>query len=480
MLTLSASQIKQYLLCPRSWHYKSIQKLDTPSGSASTEFGKVLHNVLERYINREDELYPEGWHNNIAHEHREVCRRLVKIAIDEGHVQQYKDGQAERKIDHFKITPLIDLVGYVDGTIPHKDEIVDFKTTESTRYHLSTRKNAKNFIGKDIQMLIYGYVYLQENPKCEEVTLTHLYLRKKAERVHSTSMKFTRKEIEDNFNKMIVPVCEKMLIDADINFSIADTMLAPKDYEKACKAFGGCSFLGICSGTKQKPKQKEENTMGIKDRLAKFKQKATTLKKDSPEPEEIKNEDTPGAADASPAQDTNTEVKETPVEETPTSDNPEPAEEPVKKKRRSREEIEKEKIEKALELLMDKGYGISAPGVEMKFEEAEKGVDVEEPVKSTGFGLYINCCPTAGPGGFLHIDKLFDTLISAMAEEAGKSYWELDTFKRREMFITNIDVIIDEQGLNDLQGILVPHTMPETNMLVSALVTRAAFIVQGN
>ena len=48
-LRLSASQLSTYEDCPRRWYYASVLRLDD-STSVWTEFGSLVHNVLEVFV----------------------------------------------------------------------------------------------------------------------------------------------------------------------------------------------------------------------------------------------------------------------------------------------------------------------------------------------------------------------------------------------------------------------------------------------
>ena len=70
-LTVSASQIDTFRLCPRKWWLGKIRKLPGNAGAQHFIFGTILAEVCERYLLADDlgydksgvpvDLYPPGW-----------------------------------------------------------------------------------------------------------------------------------------------------------------------------------------------------------------------------------------------------------------------------------------------------------------------------------------------------------------------------------------------------------------------------------
>lgn len=553
-MKVSASQIKTYKLCPKKWYFQSVDRLPRGNGTASTRFGTALHACLERYIDGEDELFPVGYDEGVAAEDKEALKFLPTTAIEDNIVVRFPDAISEQAI-LFPLTPTVDCGGFVDLTIPHKNEIEDYKTTRNPKYYLSENPKSKLYFGKDTQMVLYGYDYLQRNKEVTEVRLTHTNLNPKMMHIKRRSVMIPRQEIEDYVKKEIIPVVNDMEKDSKLNSRVAESQLEPKSFD-ACSAFRGCEFLDICSGTCSKTQYRErfdevipvEKTVEIKSEkkeepkmssyLDKLKARRLAADKEETPVVEAKAEETKAdLVEAKEVLETTSEVEVVPevevegeelVEETTPGTLEEPnSEQEFKigdqvswtnsaKKVLDGEITGFKDDETAFCRQQGKARGASVlisalsftsfdvdqleePTLEdqstpvdvAKVEETKADlVEAKEPVvvagkesepTSSGFTVYLNCAPTQvkHAARFITIQRLFDIVIENIAADAGKSYWDLDAFKRREIFIRNIDTIITEAGMETISGVLVSGVNTESRQLVDALISRADMVIQG-
>lgn len=112
---LSASAVKTYLLCPRQWQYKYIEKLPDPAGQAAQR-GKMVHEAVESYWRGEYDKPVPGIHRYIT------AYRKMHGAITPERV-------AHVELELRAILPGVDvpILGYVD-LLTKEGTIVDLKT----------------------------------------------------------------------------------------------------------------------------------------------------------------------------------------------------------------------------------------------------------------------------------------------------------------------------------------------------------------
>ena len=96
-----------------------------------------------------------------------------------------------------------------------------------------------------------------------------------------------------------------------------------------------------------------------------------------------------------------------------------------------------------------------------------------------GFRLLIDCAITGGVGTVIQADKLLEDLGAKAAADAGKpSYYDLDPFRRRELWSRNVDMIAADLNRVDIVA-RNPNGHPDLLALVSALRTRASEVIEG-
>jgi hypothetical protein len=253
--------------CYRKWWFKKIAKLKEPS-TKSTVFGDVLHAVCERFLLADEngnrngkplELYPEGWERPINRytgkpteeivtlEEQAIIKALISKAITEGVLMRVEGRQIERKIDRFEIYPGVVLNGFIDLLEP--DAIRDHKTTKSMEWAKSTKRDAKESLYKNVQLMTYAYWYYMEGGHSKELPLklSHQYFATNPDKTHveKREISVTWAEVEEFFSNRTVPTLEEMLKYREVkDFS---EIPLPIDVASACRKYGGCPFTRICT-----------------------------------------------------------------------------------------------------------------------------------------------------------------------------------------------------------------------------------------
>ncbi|MBI9043515.1 MAG: PD-(D/E)XK nuclease family protein [Anaerolineaceae bacterium] len=180
---LSYSSISTYLLCPKSWKYRYIDKIPSLPSEALA-FGGAFHETIEDFLRFRgdlEEIWEEKWQEKVS---------VSEIQFDQGSVQSlFEDGlrllsnkeifEGLSSIEVMKIdgNPLIEtkvslnipnvevpIIGYID--IIEDDGIpADFKTSHSS---WTTQKAAN-----EIQPLFYLYALEQSVFELSDYTFTH-------------------------------------------------------------------------------------------------------------------------------------------------------------------------------------------------------------------------------------------------------------------------------------------------------------------
>lgn len=299
-MILSASQLKTYKLCPRKWWFEKVEKLPRPTKAQyGTVFGKVLHNVLERWLEGDPsgrmpgtgepiDLFPEGWEvdwetgEEVPPEDQALIKAHVELAIETGMLRR----TADQKIEASFTVPLLDDVmftGRIDLLRKHPPTIEDHKGTKSMRYALSKAK-----LADDDQMLAYAKILgdqLGLQPE-DKIHLAHNVF----ERTGPCKQRKTEAVIEF---KTALDRWEEFKTRAHdmIKHSQCKKHKEVKvDLGEQCNAYGGCRYLSICSGDETTTKfkrrvlrlaqpQKEGSSVSLEEKL-----KAKKRKKGRPTP----------------------------------------------------------------------------------------------------------------------------------------------------------------------------------------------------
>lgn len=275
-MQLSISQISKYLECPRKWWFDRVVRLPGDGkGGYARAFGNILHAAAERYLGagpdgRADgkpvELFPKGWmwdaENGVrlTPEDEATVKDLIHQAIEEGMLQRQPDGSVEEEFfgilysspaDEFcrGVVAISGKVDYQYGTT-----IEDHKTTKNPRYMKSDDPTAKEYLGKDPQLLLYALVAgtRLKLPPDGVMTIRHNYYIKqppalciKETTVTMTQCRAIWKTLQDHA-KAILPLARIK----DINRwpQVPGALQGAGEGPSACNKYHTqCPYLGICS-----------------------------------------------------------------------------------------------------------------------------------------------------------------------------------------------------------------------------------------
>jgi putative RecB family exonuclease len=112
---LSASSAKAYILCPRQWQYRYIDRLPDPPGPAM-EHGTMVHQAIERYWRGGYDKPEPGLHRYVS-----TYRKMP------GAVTPERVGQVELKLQAALPGVDVPILGYLD-LVTTDGVIVDLKT----------------------------------------------------------------------------------------------------------------------------------------------------------------------------------------------------------------------------------------------------------------------------------------------------------------------------------------------------------------
>ncbi len=351
VLQISASQLESYEgnpeSCNRKWAFESIWKLPKVE-KGSQAFGSILHSVVERFLDSDDqgyrlnddgtsskeaiELYPEGWQGNLDDQEAEIIKQLVVLAEEEGLLERFPGRKVEYQFlgpvtEHVRIKGFIDLLCVLQGIV------IDHKSTSNFRWAKSAEKLRTN-----TQMMVYGKVLIGMAQDLgidhKSIILRHNQFQKDPFdiRVKKTEVVVSVREIEDHW-EWIKKKAEEMRLWRD-KIHLTDESLSGisptpglkkttwKEVKagdiKACHAFGGCSFLQICGGIETQEAYRSRVTKYIEKQAEQAAKKLTiavetaakqeksnmgviSRSKSQPEPTPVVSAPAPAPAAATPA-----------------------------------------------------------------------------------------------------------------------------------------------------------------------------------
>ena len=252
--------------CFRKWYLQNYLKLpQLPMGS--TTFGSVLHEVCERYLHGDSNglvngkpvnLYPVGWEHpldrdgnfekhSISMEEQAIIKNLIATSIEEGILMRVEGREIEKKFDNWEFMDGVVGKGFIDLLEP--GAIRDHKTTKSMRWAKSIKSDAKTYLGRNIQMMLYAFWYYTEGgfDKSKPLTLSHQYYCKDPKKPHveRREVSVTWEKVERFMLERIAPTVEMMLVYRDVKKW--DDIPLPDDPASACRKYGGCPFARICT-----------------------------------------------------------------------------------------------------------------------------------------------------------------------------------------------------------------------------------------
>lgn len=283
--TSSVSQVENYVSCNRKWFLSSVDYLPQEPRRA-TAIGDCLHQVIERYLKKEDgqpepDLYPTGWNeqrNSFTNEllfvldesEQKIIKALVQKGIDHGVIIRRPNSIVEYS-EKVHITPEITFQVRIDYA--YDWTIEDHKTCKDFRHTLVSDPEHNRYIGNDTQLRVYAYFWANKrHAETGEAIPEYLTIRhnqycvgdaNELPRIVSTKIRY--QDCVDEYES----VKQTVLNQLELRQKHLKGEITFKDVDKdisTCSAYGGCPFKTVCTGTesvdmyKNRIKKKINNT----------------------------------------------------------------------------------------------------------------------------------------------------------------------------------------------------------------------------
>ena len=228
-MKVSASQITNFLICPRLWYFKSVLKEPEPFNEAF-KAGNEIHACIEDSFLLLENKEPK------KEIHPPHALDIVREAFLNGTLYKPQKYLVEHKID-FNVMPDVDMTGFIDLIDVTNSKIIDHKSISKLEY-----AETPETIKKNLQLLIYAYWYINKLNK-DKVWVRHNQLVKNApETSRFVEAQLTSDEVIDYWKSKVLPAIKLMKFYKDANF---DKQYVPCDID-GCSKYGGCYVERKC------------------------------------------------------------------------------------------------------------------------------------------------------------------------------------------------------------------------------------------
>ena len=240
---ISASQIDQFRTCPRKWAWQYLTKYER-APSASTEFGKRVHAILEAYLK---EGTPPDIAETFTFEDRptrypgKTALQMINRYLPKPGTAKVEGGFTWQAPSGINYTGIIDVHWYDPGAqVAH---IVDHKTSIDPEKYGKTIETLK----VDPQFILYARVALAKYLGAAGVAGVWNYGSTKAVAKHARPIAVTMYagEVMRAFEKYVEPYAAVILKLRESKPS--PLTLTPN--ADACELYGGCDFKHNCNLT---------------------------------------------------------------------------------------------------------------------------------------------------------------------------------------------------------------------------------------
>lgn len=532
--TISVSQAENYRACKRKWFFSSVDYLPQEP-RRSTAIGDCLHGVLERYLDVDEhglkngkppELYPPDWYVQKDYfgkkvlfvldiEEQDTIKVLVEKAISEGKIIRRPNAITEYK-EKVHLFPELTIQVRIDYA--YDWTIEDHKSCKDFRYTLVEDEKHARYIGKDSQLLLYGYFWCKKREREGHTIPEYITVQHNQFCVGADSPRIEQPKTKVPFTacvaeyKAIVKVAEEQLeLRKKAHSKEIKWTAVEKDID-ACSSYGGCPYKKVCvcqeSVTTYKTRVKkildemQIKLEGEKDNMGfNLKRSGATASQESVLAEIDGTVETAPTASAPTAPTTEAwpttvegfneaqqklvacaELLGSPVDDIvklpkfiALQEAKEKLEDEIKQAeaKAKAEAVKKAKAEaKAKEVAEAKVEPTVEPNVEPTVEPVQEEVDfsIKKPVKSRSKDLVvcIKCYPVGGKAvDTITLHEVFAKKSAELAHASNvSSYYDLDPFKRRDMFARASEGIAKE-----LEGfhLLVTCYGPDELALLNAI-----------
>lgn len=235
-MQVSASQISNYLDCPRKWALTSIAKVPIEPSPAA-QFGTDVHAILADYLKHRTPIDESTAVGQVAALAMEVFPP-ESLALCFGKIEE----------DFSFTVGEIEYTGRVDLEVSHDAYthlIHDHKTIKKLKY-VKTSEQLKT----DPQAMIYASHVFIDHPKADTVWLSWLYLLTDGSKTtQHIEVNVSREHVREELRKIQGIVAKMKKIREQIE-PIVPSALTVVPNKAACSKYGGCPFRTLCKEIK--------------------------------------------------------------------------------------------------------------------------------------------------------------------------------------------------------------------------------------
>lgn len=233
LMSVSASQIRNWQQCNRKWWFEKVGGFK-PEPTPQQQVGELIHNNLERHLKYGEPLQHES--SQRAIELVNARRRALLLAE---YPKNYKLNLLADTVPVKGRIDLLDLNPLKKGVI----RILDFKTSNNFDYNKTPEE-----LAHDIQLVMYAKWAFQRFARFDVkyAQVSHIYIHKKQTAAKLIETDGLDEAHVDGIYKQVESLVSKMRVTAGLK-NHSDV---PKT-ESACYAYGKpCPFLEYCNSDK--------------------------------------------------------------------------------------------------------------------------------------------------------------------------------------------------------------------------------------
>jgi CRISPR/Cas system-associated exonuclease Cas4 (RecB family) len=467
---VSASQVTQFLDCPRKWYLRYVMGFKTPQGPAQL-LGSNVHKSLEHFL-KTGEILDNEW------------RAYVEAAKD--YLEHREDQLIEQKftLPTFPGGPI--WLGYIDLLIDIEPPIVhDHKTTSDFRYAKTPEE-----MEKDTQLCSYARWVQEEQLKhlgrSTNVVARLLYLhtrrKTKAKRVRLVETTLTPERVHEIWNRDL-EVVRRMIVAEQVD-NVEDLLPTTT----SCGKYGGCPYRTKCGlVVETNPgRKKKEDMSNFLERMKEKQAEAAAGGNGVPPPQAEGVTPPDGASRTTPIPTEEEKTAAAKVEEDKKKKGrgrpklTAAEKEANRKKRAAEKALEKaKKAQEEAEAAAKAAAEVAPPAPAPAPEPPAPAPDTSEDAKaitqavmpaSEGFTLYIDCYPVKGNGvSAVLFDDWIIPIIADINKEIDVADYRLLGFASEKMalqaglekHITEVPPVLiitsTSSIAKDAQQTLIPH-----------------------
>ena len=231
---VSATQISNFVACPRLWYYDKVAGL-TPPQTFAQSAGDSIHQQAEKYFGPD--------RTPVTHEAlRKALAELPAPGVDvlAEHPRDYNLGLKAAGVD---VKGRIDLLHLA---CPGVVSIIDFKTKSASSFKRFCKTVEQ--LTNDLQMNIYGK-YCVDAYAARDLTFVHVNINRDSDKVKLVEATRNARDVSDAYETLVVSPVLAMKQVAQLT-SVETLPTMENASHKPCWAYGGCAHRERCFGLK--------------------------------------------------------------------------------------------------------------------------------------------------------------------------------------------------------------------------------------